>query len=487
MGNSRRHYLHLADNGGVCYAWCVARWLILPVLLFLSGCTLHTVVEDVQPEVEVPEAYSDALLTAQETSHEIDRWWTEFDEPSLNELMDLALQSNLDIKQAWSRLTQARQVAGIAGAEHFPQIGFNANVTDTNFQDEKLFFSTISPSDTRWLWQLQLSYEIDLWRRIDSEVRSALWSYQATGDDLQATALLLTRQVVDLWLTIQEQQELLIVLDKQIAANRTLLELIELRFTYSQSSALDVYQQRQTLVSREAQVPPIQSTLEKAQNQLQVLLGMAPKGESFVSRPLPKLPPMPNLDNPAALLNSRPDVRAAHARVVAADYQVAVAIARQLPSLGIDLAYQGSTTDLSTLLQRQIRQAVGRIAGPIVDGGALASGVELQKAVVEEAVSAFTEVFLNALLEVENAVVEERLQRELLVRLEAQYDAASSSLREAQSRYIYGLVDYLSVIAAIQAKQTVELSLTQQKKQLLSIRVSLYAALGGTWTQELVR
>jgi outer membrane protein TolC len=89
---------------------------------------------------------------------------------------------------------------------------------------------------------------------------------------------------------------------------------------------------------------------------------------------------------------------------------------------------------------------------------------------------------LRALQEVEDALIQERKQAEFLMELDRQVALARDTLREARMRYANGLSDYLPVLAALEALQTVERSQIVAERQLLSFRVQLYRALGGTWT-----
>lgn len=466
------------------------------VALCLSGCNFHRVDENPQLLVEVPADYSDAPIGEQLQ----DRWWLSFGEKSLNALIAGSLEGNLSLKQAWQRLLQASRSTDIAASAWHPQVNVEGNITNNRLEDRRpaqtvpmipglpvMSPSTTKEENTRYSATASLSYEFDLWGRIGSQVKASDWFARATREDAEATALLLTGNIVELWLSIQEQRELLELLDRQVDANRTQLELLELRFSVGQASALDVYQQRQTLAGTETQIPRTESLLETSLNNLSVLLGYVP-GDARVEvprRPLPQLPPFPQLPTPAMLLERRPDLRAAHARVLSADYEIGAALADFMPRLDFLFSFEISTLTLHDLLERQVRNLVGNLLQPVLDGGRRYAELQRRRAVVKERLLAFSETFLSAMLEVENALTQERKQVELLERLAVQEEAASANLREAQQRYINGLNDYLTVIAALQTVQALQRTQISERRQLLIIRSQLYRALGGYWTQEL--
>jgi outer membrane protein TolC len=129
--------------------------------------------------------------------------------------------------------------------------------------------------------------------------------------------------------------------------------------------------------------------------------------------------------------------------------------------------------------------AIGSITQPLFAGRRLTAEVDRTKAVVEEKANHFGQTLLQALMEVENALVQEKHQKHYLEELELQFENASAALREARSRYLEGLENFLTVLTALQSVQEVEKELIRGQYQLRVYRVQLCRALGGTWTQTL--
>ena len=176
--------------------------------------------------------------------------------------MEEALCENLEISQAWHRLSQAQQEVRIQNSGKIPALDLEGSVNYTyrtgslaGLSSGSSGFNTAG-SNTRYSIAPVLSYEVDLWRKIDSTVKASCFDAQAKQEDLEATALLITGEVTNTWLDEIEKYELLALLDHQIEVNRTFLDLIELRFSVGQASALDVYQQRLQLAQTEAEIPP---------------------------------------------------------------------------------------------------------------------------------------------------------------------------------------------------------------------------------------
>jgi NodT family efflux transporter outer membrane factor (OMF) lipoprotein len=433
--------------------------------------------------VAIPEGFSSS---GSPKAYE-DRWWLSFEDPELDALVEQALADNLDLIQAWARLEQATVLARQAAAAQWPEIAIETGYSKSqaNFSGgERL--GTFSITTERIPLTIGAAYEVDVWKRIASLKRGAVLDMEATREDLESIAMTLAAQVAEAWFSLVEQSAQTRLLEEQQETGRTFLELTRLRFSQGLASALDVYQQRQQLAATRAEVPLVEAGKEVFRHQLAVLVGDPPRAfEPPETEALPALPPLPPTGLPSDLLTRRPDVRSAHLRLAAADHRVAAAVADRLPALriGAETGYESRDFDeIENLFDNWIWSLFANITWPVFDGGRRKAEVDRNKAIVKEALGAYGKVMLQALQEVEDALIQERKQAEFLMELERQVQLAGDTLREARMRYANGLSDYLPVLAALESLQTVERSLITAERQLLSFRVQLYRALGGTWT-----
>ncbi len=461
---------------------------LLILVFVVASCSPYQVRTLDRPHVPVQKTYHHSQDGTLVGTRVIGEWWTEFNDPALNAVIQVALAESLDLRQLWSRLIQAHAQAQIEGAQFSPQVDLRGGGARTHQKDREAIDSQgghttrISNTD-RYFVSYGLSYEIDLWKRISSQRQAAGLEYEASRQDVEASALFLTGSVVDVWFILQEQKALLALLQEQIQVSQSLLELTEVRFGVGAGSAVDVLQQRQQLVATQGQIPIVRSTLNTSYNQLAVLLG-APPGSFDTLAPdglLPDLPPFPKLGHPALLLIARPDLRAAQLRLQAADFRVATAVAERLPRLVLDLSYEFSARSFSAVFRQEVGSLVGNLVLPIIDGGRRRNQVLRQKAVTQELLDRFGQTYLEALLEIEDALVRERFQVELIENLENQISLAQATLQESQSRYVHGLINYVTVLIAVQSLQGLQRRMITEKRRLLNIRATLYRALGGQW------
>lgn len=440
-----------------------------------ASCALHTVRDDVMPEMELPQQFSGTGEVIAE-----ERWWLEFNEPELDRLMEAAFSQNLDLKSAWMRLEQAMAVARRSGADLYPTLNLNASAGRAHAELPR----------TTTVNQLSFgfggSYEVDLWKRIESFRTAAEFDALATRENVKATALALSGQVARIWFLIVEQQAQLQLLREQEDVNRTFLELNELRFSMGRATAADVFQQRTQLASVQAQIPRIESRLQVTRNQLAVLLGQPPYTVPMqVENLFPGLPPMPHTGLPLALLYHRPDVIAARMQLIAADYRVGSAIANQYPALRLTGQTHVQGEDLGDLFSNWFWNLAAGVMQPILDGGLRQAEVERSQAALRERLIGYEQAILRALLDVENALIEELKQREHLVLLEHEIELAENTLDSTHARYINGLSEYLPVLTALQNLQNLQRTYIAAQRELFHFRVNLYEALGGTWMEDL--
>jgi NodT family efflux transporter outer membrane factor (OMF) lipoprotein len=296
----------------------------------------------------------------------------------------------------------------------------------------------------------------------------------------------LAAEVVQRWLAIVEQQQLRAILTEQLETNKTYLELVELRFRKSLVSALDVYQQRQTVSDVQKQIPLVEAQEQVLRHELAVLLGRPPTATlTLGSYDLESVPAFPLTGVPAELLLNRPDVRAALARLKAADHRVAAARADRLPAIRLSGGIGYSADDIANVFDDWFLNLAGGLTGPLFDGRRREAEAERTLAVVEERLADYRLTVLTAIREVEDAIVQERKQAEYIDALARQLADARNALREASQRYRKALNDYLPVLAALERTQQLTRSLVTARRDLLTFRVNLYRALGGTWTEQL--
>ena len=417
--------------------------------------------------MEGPQTY----FLSQEGGNESEaNWWLAFNDPRLDELINRALSDNFTLKSFYARTVQAASLEKQARAVIKPPL--TGELSQRSSWD-----SDGERTDTVTL-ELGLSWEIDLWSRLSSAEKAMLMENEATREDLKGATLILSSQVADTWYQMIETEEQIKLLKSQIEVGEKFLHLIELRFKNGKASLVDIYQQRQQVASLKSQLPPIRARLSLLGNRLDVLLGRAPAGEVKEGvYTLPNLPVLPGTGIPADLLVKRPDLKVRYRRLVAADYRVAEAVADRLPALKLFASGGLRGDELSG--SNRFYSLMGELVMPLIDWGRRKAEVERKEAIVDEQLALYTQAFLVAIEEVENALSQEKEQLKFLEALGEQYEIAGDTLDETRKRYLQGVSDYLPLLTALQSVQKLEQDMLREKRELISNRILLYRALGG--------
>jgi len=248
---------------------------------------------------------------------------------------------------------------------------------------------------------------------------------------------------------------------------------------------LDIYQQRQAVAENEAGFPPLEARLQKLYHELAVLCGKPPRADlGLTANDFPDLDALPDTGLPADLLSKRPDVRAAGLELRAAQSQVTAARANRLPAVNLSATAGFRSDSFSDLLEKWLTTLAANLTWPIFDAGSRDAAVNRNEKIVKERLASYEQTVLEAIREVEDALVSELKQTVYMEKLNRQLTISRDGFREAVSRYRKGLSDYLPVLTALTSTQRLERSIVQARLERLSQRVKLHRALGGSWMSQ---
>lgn len=446
------------------YAW----YSLLLALLFLAGCAtpLSSPTDIRQANLELPEQFSEPGVQPPRNA-----WWQSFGDEHLNQLVQKALAGNLGLKASFQRLQQAKAVADRQSAGLFPTLDATAGAErqESDASDDNLFRAGLTAS-----------YEIDLWGRVQALSEAEALRAAASMADYQAAGVSLSGEITSTWFQLIEQRAQLELAETQLNTNQNVLKVIESRFATGQGGSTDVLRQRQLVIASRERVSNIQGDITLLENQLSVLLGQAPGGESLPDRnTLPALPPLPDTGIPAELLQRRPDLQRAFLQVQAADQDLAAAISNRFPRLSIEASVTAQSDDTSDLFDNWLATLAGNLVAPIVDGGQRRAEVRRSEAAMAELVQQYGQTALTAIQEVEDALAREQQQQRRLQSLEKQRQLADTTYLQLRTQYLNGGVSYIEVLTALQDRQDLQRTILTSRQQLLTARVGLYRALAG--------
>ncbi len=481
---------------------------ILPALVLLSACSVGPDFTPPKPPEVVtwndPAAQSRIINTG---TNPDPKWWDGFNDPILTRLIVKAISGNLDLQQAVVRVAEAQQNQAAAGAAGLPTVGASGSYMREQLGLRGLLLSQganqltgASPAIGNLLNQvgqptnlyqygLNSSWELDLFGRVRRSVEQAKASTEAQVEATNDALVMLEGQVAQAYVQLRGAQALIKTQQENIRTGQAAVDLIQKRQLEGLATDLDVAQARTQLANYQFQLPGYEKQAQQAMNRLSVLTGQPPGALDPLladPAPLPKVPVVVAIGVPSTLARRRPDIRQAEARLHAATANIGVATAAFYPDVSLTGSFGLRAVDGSYLTNwASAFYSFGpSVALPIFQGGRLTAGLRLARAQAAEAALAYRGTVLNALQEVEDALVADRTDRAARDRLVDAVKSGNLALYLARDRYSHGLADFLQVLDAERTLVGSRQQLVQANVTLTNDVVALYDALGGGWQQD---
>ncbi|UJH92464.1 TolC family protein [Antarcticibacterium sp. 1MA-6-2] len=357
--------------------------------------------DTVAAPIEQPEEFS---LTGTETLPE--EWWTTFDDPTLDSIVGMAIDKNLDLAGSWEQFQAAEAVVRRENSQLFPAVDATARTAISRPQPD------FAGGENTQIG-LSASYELDLWGRIRSGIQAEKFRAEATFFDFQTAAMTVSAETAITWYQLVTARKQLLLVNEQIQTNNDIMRLIRARFTSGQIRAVDILRQEQLLESTRNEKVFYETEIELLENQLAVLLGRPPQNEEVAAGAfIPELPPLPQTGLPLELVRRRPDVKVAYNLVLAADREMAQAIRSKYPRLSFSLAGQMRSNNYSSLFQDWAYTLGADIVAPLLYWGRLRAEVDRTEAIKNQLLYQYGQTVLVAFREVEDALLRELKQKE---------------------------------------------------------------------------
>lgn len=407
-------------------------------------------------------------------------WFDLLRDPELRKLVETAMQQNRDVRVALASIDEFRAQYGATRGALFPRLDLNgfggaekAFVPGTGATKFNVISAT---ADLQW--------ELDFWGRIRRATEAARADLLAREESRRAVVLSLVSDVATAYLELRELDLDLEISKRTLASNEETLRLARRRFDQGLISELDVRQFESEVANPAARVADFERQITQKENQLSVLVGRypgaIPRGPGLTETLAPLAIPA---GLPASLIDRRPDVRQSEQQFHAALARIGVAKGALMPTFTLTGQYGSQSQDFSDLFKNssEVYQLLGGVSIPIFTGGQVGKQVDVARARAEQARYSYEQTVLQALREVNDALVGVRASRDVAAAQERQTEALRSAYRLADRRYQNGISSYLEVLDSQRNLFTAELALAQAQRQQLAAAVQLYKALGGGW------
>ena len=461
----------------------VLKWIPLSALTLtlLQGC-ITVGPEYSTPKLKMQDAWHQAITDDfSDGEASLQTWWTVFNDPTLDSLIERAGQGSLKLREAYSKITETRAIRGIKESERSPNVNVSGSTTKSRI-DTKHNSKTVDYLQTG----AEASWEMDFWGRISRSIESADAGLEASIEDYRDVLVLLFSEVASNYIEVRKLQNQIKSLQMNIEAQRKTVEITQSRVEAGLTSALDVMQAELNLTRTESNLPSLQKLLVQAVNRISVLLGKPPgtlHSELEQAAPIPNPTKKVSIGVPANLLRQRPDIRKAERELAAQTALIGVATAELYPSFSLNGSFSLKATDFAT---KSTSFGIGpSFQWNVFSGGRIRNQIKVEDARTEQALARYEQHVLDALEDVENALVSYRRERERMEKLKLSVVEAEKSVELVKFRYTSGLADFQDVLDMQRSLYEQQDQYVESEGIMIQNLIRLYKALGGGWNPDI--
>ena len=461
----------------------------------LTGCAVgpkyHRPTVSVQPFHNAPSIES---RTASLPAPPLDQWWTGFRDPELTRIVKRALDQNLDLAAAMTRVQQARAAAQGAGAQRMPSGNLYASTTtlyqSTESTTGRLASHLPGYSRTQNYYDLGFiaSWETDLFGSLKKGAQAATAEAQAAEASQTGTRITVVAEAADAYMQIRGAQARLIFVQDQIGTDKHLVELVQQRRDAGIASDRELAQAQALLSQTQATIPLLTVSLEAQLNRLDVLMGAQPgtyAAELTSVADIPDVPQISGFGTPTDLLRRRPDIIAAERMVAASNARIGQALAEYYPKLSLSGIVGSQALAPAHLFEQQGFQPISVVGlrWRLFDFGRVAAEVKQARGANGEALIQYQSSVLHAAEDVEDAfslLVQSENRRNEILREIAELQRVRDLSEQSYAAGVIALTDVLDADRQLLAAKD---DLAVARETAARAAVGSYRALGGGWLQ----
>lgn len=448
------------------------------IILLCIGLTACQNTQYQRQPISIPEQWQNQSSVSSTDNVSSFVWWQQFNEPALLELLQAVRRSNSDLSLALIKVHQAQLSSNLGDNNGRPGINFSLNNNKQRKLNKGSNWLTIESSSIN----LNTSYEVDIWRRVDASLRAQTQQYLASQYDQAAAVILSDSTAASLYWKIGQLKAQITLVQNDLKDLQKIQSLVKTRLQAGAISTQEIIQASQAVLNQQNRLRDLQSNLQQQNNVLALLLDQAPGTD-----PLPYIPtltanpilPIVDAGLPSTLLARRPDLMAEEARLKATLANIDELKASFMPKISLTGQLGTSSNSLNNLLQNPIATLGAGIVLPFLQWKQQDLQLKAKQADYEAAVIRFRQTLYNAFREVNDALnTRDRLEHNTQNQIAA-FTLSQQNENITKSRYLAGTVDLQTWLNAIQNRRQIESNLLELRLSQLKNLVDIYKALGG--------
>ncbi len=454
--------------------------------LLLSSCNFRP--EYHRPDLDIGESYRFELENGTEYAN--CAWWKQFQDPTLDYLIETALENNKNLQVATARVLEFYAQYKVAFSQFFPEINAVGGIDRFRSSREINFFPHIPgvPNvNNLYSLLLKFAYEIDFWGKIRNQTEAAKSIYLSQVYGRYNVILTLVSTLAASYILLKQYSNQLAISKLTYEARKESWTIASLRFDGGLVSEQVVKQAESEALSAEVQIKNFEVLIAKQEDLISILIGRAPGPirQGVLLSDL-VMPPKIPAGLPCDLLQNRPDILQAEEKILAANAEVGVARAAFFPTFALTGTYGQMATNTQEFLSNSANlwDIAIQAFEPLFTGWRITNQLNAKEAVLVEALYSYQQAILTALQEVSDALISHEKAKEKLDIQNARVQALEEYLHLANLRYFNGQNDYLTVLDAEKSLFSAQLERASTEGDLYLTLISLYKALGQGWAAD---
>lgn len=462
--------------------------LILIVLaLFLTSCGISKRSFEVKPSTTVENSFLEENLKEDIYSN-IDitqNWWSEFNDPVLDSLIEKVRQHNLDINTAVANFYASRAFLKGTKLDRLPTITANGDYTRTRL-GENVFVPGANPTFNTYNTSFDAFWEVDVFGRVSNRIKGAYANSQLALADIQSVYVSIFAETAKNYMELRGTQYLLNIAERNLEGQQNTYDLTVKLSEAGTSNSLDVSRALAQLENTRATVYPLRTRVEALKNSLSVLIGEVPGNLDKTllnDKPLPSLPSSVALGDINELLRRRPDVRRAEAALQVQIAKYNISVAELYPKIQFGGSIGFSAVDFSNFGKKEsfTWSIVPNISWAAFNLGRVKQQIKQNDALTLAALNQYEKTILKALEEIKTALANysNELQRREILRTSSEASSQAASI--AKQRFNAGLDNFIDYLSAENTMLLSENLLATSEISSTTSLIAIYKALGGGW------
>jgi NodT family efflux transporter outer membrane factor (OMF) lipoprotein len=457
--------------------------------LSLSACIVGPDYQ--KPDIATPKQWSSATATAAQAKT-LDKWWQNFNDPILNQLVVDAINANLDLKQTLDRIKEARSQRVETIASGLPSFSSKSNVNrrlnsaaSTSSTSQAGGFGVSNQIIDLLQLGIDAQWEVDFFGGVQRAIEVADATIDSEIEHRRDVLVTLLGEVARNYIELRGNQQLIVITEANLRSQQDTLNLLKVRQQAGLADMMEVAQAEGQLATLQAQLPAYETAVQQAIHALSLLLAKEPNAlatrlEAVAAIPLVKTQVLPDL--PSALLQRRPDIRYAERQLAAANAQIGIATSELYPKFNLAEFLGVQNTRITDFTPIGKSWSIGAtLTAPLFNWGKLNANIKSKEAQYQQSLLGYQNTVLTAFKEVEDALVAYSKEQQKHQSLQQAVNANQQAVQLANERYEKGLTGFINVLESQQALYQTQSALVSSSAKTSADLVLLYKVLGGGW------